>query len=90
MSLEAWGDEGDICPEGYVTEEAYDESIAEKDAEIKRLRRNLERTLALVVAKIAGSLHRYSSVEETLILNDAKDIIAEARAALSPKTTRPT
>ena len=25
MSLEAWGDEGDVGPEGYVTEELYDE-----------------------------------------------------------------
>lgn len=25
MSLEAWGDEGDIGPEGYVTEDLYEE-----------------------------------------------------------------
>jgi hypothetical protein len=25
MSLEAWGDEGNVGPEGYVTEELFDE-----------------------------------------------------------------
>ncbi len=42
------------------------------EAEIERLRRNLERTLALAVAKIGGDIRHYSSVEEVLILNDAK------------------
>lgn len=38
MSLEAWGDEGDVGIDGYVTEEYFDEVVAEKDAEIERLR----------------------------------------------------
>ena len=28
MSREAWGDEGDVVPEGYVTDELYEEALA--------------------------------------------------------------
>ena len=38
MSLGAWGDEGEVGIEGYVTDESYDEMCAEKDDEIKRLK----------------------------------------------------
>ena len=43
MSLEAWGDEGEVGIEGYVTDESYDEMCAEKDDEIKRLKAVNER-----------------------------------------------
>ncbi len=43
MSIEAFGDEGNICPEGYVSEETYDEMCAEKDDEIKGLKAVNER-----------------------------------------------
>ena len=47
MSLEVWGDEGDMGPpDGYVTEETYDEMVAEKDEEIQKLRQSLH-SLAL-------------------------------------------
>lgn len=32
MSQEAWGDEGNMAPEGYILEETYVEDMAEKDA----------------------------------------------------------
>ena len=28
MSREAWGDEGDLVPEGFVTDELYEEALA--------------------------------------------------------------
>jgi hypothetical protein len=34
VSLEAWGDEGDIGPEGYVTDERAAEMVAEETAEL--------------------------------------------------------
>ncbi len=50
MSLEVYGDEGDIGPEGYVTDEVYDEMCAEKDAEIARLRESLAPSAATKAA----------------------------------------
>ena len=38
MSIEAWGDEGDVGPEGYVTEEHYDELKAAYDRAILALK----------------------------------------------------
>ncbi|KKN90026.1 hypothetical protein LCGC14_0231380 [marine sediment metagenome] len=35
--MDTFGDEGNICPEGYVTEEIHDEMVTEKDVKIAQL-----------------------------------------------------
>lgn len=37
MSREAWGDEGDVGPEGYVTDECAAEMVQEATAELREV-----------------------------------------------------
>ena len=61
MSLEAWGDEGDVVPEGYVTEELYEEALADT----KRLLDAVQKYL-VTTAEVAPSLDEALTKAELL------------------------
>lgn len=78
MSLEAWGDEGDIGPEGYVTEEVYQELEAERD----RLKQHVADLQSGMYVNCVYCGHRYGPTECTPV---SKADVLKAHVEVCPE-----